>query len=338
MGNEYSNKRHDNPDSDFVIQSLSILILLIVATAGLLHLFHDQSDLFTVHVAIAAIFAMSGLLIKKVPAAKYAFVIAGSVTWYGLLYSFVSSESQAGWQYYIRPEILIAFLSFSMALLTIPETAALKSLMSHPLLNSTGLLLLLTYFWVVELYFVNQSHEFFLDSVMNKAPLRLDDIELFSDHRITYSVILASSHYCNVAFFWILTGQQEDAIISSDSEGEEKEIVQKLKNEIRQKINNRKSRKTTFQFTPTDSQSTESSGLNSIADTQPDMEENSFNQTRNSDIKTEKNLYLAAELPEDCLEISYDDAVQLTGDGVGVGDGDNGTDSYEDTEGRAGTV
>jgi hypothetical protein len=328
MGNEHSKTRHDNSHSDFVIQSLSILILLIIATAGLLHLSHDQSDLFTVHVAIAAIFAMSGLLITKVPAAKYAYIIAGSVTWYGVLYSFVSSESQAGWRYYIRPEILIAFLSFSMALLTIPETTALMSLMLRPLLNSTGVVLLLTYFWVVELYFVNQSHEFFLDSVMSKAPLRLDDIELFSDHRITYSVILASSHYCNIAFFWILTGQQDDAIISSDTDGEEKEIVQKLKNEIRQKINSRKSKKTTFQFTPAGSQSTERSSLNKGVNIQPDMKDNSFNQTQDSDCKTDKYLYVASELPEDCLEISYDDAVQLTGGG----DGDNCADSYEYTE------
>ena len=327
----------DNPDSVFVIQSLSILILLIIATAGLLHLSHDQSDLFNVHVAIAAIFAMSGLLITKIPAAKYAYIVAGSVTWYGLLYSFVSSESQAGWQYYIRPEILIAFLSFSMALLTIPETTALKSLMLHPLLNSTGLLLLLTYFWIVELYFVNQRHEFFLESVMSKTPLRLTDIELFSDHRITYTVILASSHYCNIAFFWIITSQQGDNIISSDTDGEEEEIIQKLKNEIKQKINNRKTNKTTFQSTTAVSQSTANSTLNIDVNIHTEMKDNSFNQPLNNEIKTDKNLpYIASELPQDCLEISYDDAVQLTGDGDG--DGDSGSGSYENTEVCAGTV
>ena len=283
-----------------VIQALCFAISVAITVAGIFHIYEVTNGIFRVHVAIAAVFASSGLFISKKSIAKSLYFIAGSLTWYGVFYSFISSESHLMPHHYLQPEILIAFLSFAGSILTLPDIEDVKMMLLHPVYNSSGLVCLLVYFWIVELYFVEQSHDFFVDSVMNKMPLRLADFTLFSDHRISYSVALILSHYCYISFLYVVTfyspaPENQSEKIGMNSNGA---INQELVNKMKLKIDHLKGRLSSTR-----------TGINipPISDKLNHVPKNNQNVT-----------HTESELPEDCLEISYEDAILLSGGDMDV--------------------
>ena len=304
------------PKSSQVALYLSISISVAIISTAILHISHDLDHLFRVHVAVAAVFAASGLLQNSTSASKYVYVITGSISWYGVLYSFVSSESHIEAHHYFQPEILIAFLTYAGSLLTIPEVENIRSILYNPLYNSAGLICLLAYFWIAESYFARTKNEFFIDSVMNKMPPRLVDFTLFLDHRISYSVVLISSHYCNVLFLWMILRNSE---LSDDSEEKYKidhdTIEEELRYAVRQKIDNKK-KNDEMDINMRVSFNADSNTENSRVNHSPAPTPTPINIGSAKNIKRNYNAEIDSEssLPDDCIEISYDDAMLLSGD------------------------
>ena len=309
-----SEEASNDPDSatNFIIRCLSISLSLVIVVGLFLHLRYQQCNLFLVHVAVASVFAISGILITKIPSAKYLYIISGSLNWYGVFYSFISMETEISWQLFVQPEIVIAFLAFSSSLLTIPELNNSKKLLSDPILNSSALLVLLTYFWVIEVYFVMQSHQFFVDGVMSKMPHRLSNFTLFSDHRVTYSTILLTCHYCNVSLCLAMSNDNpEFEAGSADCSADV------LRKKMEKKVLSRKRKKTDTSHS-NNLQYENSDDISNAARqqyTEPEEQvKNSRSKFPDNDGKIErKNNDKDTELPSDCLEITYEEAVKLGG-------------------------
>jgi hypothetical protein len=309
-----SEEASNDPDStnNFIIRSLSISLSLVIVVGLFFQLRYQQCNLLLVHVAVASIFAISGILITKIPEAKYSYIIAGSLNWYGVFYSFISTETEISWHHFVQPEIVIAFLAFASSLLTIPELNNSKKLLSDPILNSSALLVLLTYFWVIEVYFVMQSHQFFVDGVMSKMPHRLSNFTLFSDHRVTYSTILLTCHYCNVSLCLAMSNDNpEFEAGSADCSADD------LRKKIEKKILSRNRSKT--DTSQSSNQRNENNDDNSHTARQQHTESEEEVMSARSKlpdndgkIKLDNNKK-DTELPPDCLEITYEEAVELGG-------------------------
>lgn len=305
-----SEEAYNDPDSatNFIICSLSISLSLVIAVGLFLQLRYQLCNLFLVHVTVASIFAISGILITKIPEAKYSYIIAGSLNWYGVFYSFISMETEISWLHFVQPEIVIAFLAFASSLLTIPELNNSKKLLSDPILNSSALLVLLTYFWLIEVYFVTQSHQFFVDGVMSKMPHRLSDFTLFSDHRVTYSAILLTCHYCSVSLCLAMSNDnQELDAASADRSTDE------LRNKFEKKLLSRNRSKTDTSQSSNQRDEDDNSTSHTARRQHTEFEEevNSARSKLPDNVGIDNNN--DTELPPDCLEITYDEAVKLGG-------------------------
>ena len=297
-----------------VIRSLSIVQSLVIVAGLYLQVHHKQCNLCLVHVTVASLFAISGIFISKLSTAKYVYIIAGSLNWYGVFYSFISTESEISWQHFVQPEVVIAFLAYASSLLTIPELNNSKKFLSDPFLNSLALLCLLTYFWVIEVYFVMQSHQFFVDGVMSKMPHRLGSVILFSDHRITYSVILITCHYSNVLLCLAMSYSNEEL---------ETAAVDSSCVELREKMERKLLSRNRYKSSTSNGNNQRNEDIDSIHNTEKphhaDIDEEAKNPgeiiiENDGKTKTRKKISHAdTELPSDCLEITYEEAVNLGG-------------------------
>lgn len=306
----------NEPDSATigVIRSLSIVQSLVIVVGLYLQVHHQQCNLFLVHVSVASLFAISGIFISKLSTAKYVYIIAGSLNWYGVFYSFISTESKISWHHFVQPEVLIAFLAYASSLLTIPELNNSKKLLSDPFLISFALLCLLTYFWVIEVYFVRQRHQFFVDGVMSKMPNRLGSVILFSDHRITYSVILITCHYSNVLLCLAMSYSNEEL---------ETTAVDSSTGELREKMERKMLGRNRYKTSTSNGSNQFNEDIDSIRNTSKphhtDSDEEAKNPTgiimeNDGNTKTIKKIdHTDTELPSDCLEITYEVAVNLGG-------------------------
>ena len=285
-----------------VIQALSWTIFVIITTAGVLHTYLHTNGVCRVHVAIAALFSFSGLLMRCYSKANCVYFVTGSLTWYGVFYCFISSDSHFMPHHYIQPEVLIAFLSFAGSLLTLPDIEDIKPMLFSPLYNSSGIVCLLLYFWMAESYFVEQKYDFFIDSIMSKMPPRLIDFKLFSDHRLSYSMVLISSHYCNILFLYVITvystSQENHLEVSEEDQSDAMNID--LSGRIQSKIDQIRIMKDDPTKTIVPTLRSKMNGVTSGS--------------------SRKIVQSESELPEDCFEISYEDAVLLSG-----GDSDDNT-------------
>ena len=290
--------------SQLVIQALSWTIVVTIIIAGILHTCLNTDGVFRVHVAIAALFSLSGLLISNDTKVNGLYFISGSLTWYGIFYSFISSDFHFMPHHYIQPEVLIAFLSFAGSLLTLPDIEDIKPMLFNPLYNTSGIACLLVYFWVVELYFVKQEHDFFIDSIMSKMPPRLIEFKLFTDHRLSYSMVLISSHYCNILFLYVITiysTQENQLEVSEEDQSDAMKID--FSSRIKLKIDQLKNMKDG----PT---------------TKPILSSERSKTDRGTLGSSRKIVQSESELPDDCFEISYEDAVLLSG-------GDSDDNAYD---------
>jgi hypothetical protein len=307
-----SGEASNDPDSatNFIIRSLSISLSLVIVVGLFLQLRYQQCNLLLVHVAVASVFAISGTLITKIPAAKYLYIITGSLNWYGVFYSFISTETEISWHHFVEPEIMIAFLAFASSLLTIPELNDSKNLLSDPILNSSALLVLLTYFWVIEVYFVMQSHQFFVDGVMSKMPHRLSNFTLFSDHRVTYSAILLTCHYCNVSLCLAMSNDNEADSVDHSADDLRKKIEKKILSRNRNKTDTSQSNN---QRNENDDSTTHTARQQHTESEEEVKSARSKLPDSDGKIKTGDNDKKDTELPPDCLEITYEEAVKLGG-------------------------
>lgn len=307
---EASNDR--DSATNFIIRCLSISLSLVIVVGLFLQLHYQQCNLFLVHVAVASVFAISGILITKIPSSKYLYIIAGSLNWYGVFYSFISTETDISWHHFVQPEIVIAFLAFASSLLTIPELNNSKKLLSDPILNSSALLVLLTYFWVIEVYFVMQSHQFFVDGVMSKMPHRLSNFTFFSDHRVTYSAILLTCHYCNVSLCLAMSNDSQEFDAGSADHSPDD-----LRKNIEKKLLSRNRNKTDTSQSNNRRNENDDSSSHTARQQQTESEEkvkSARSKFPDNDGKIErKNNDEDTELPSDCLEITYEEAVKLGG-------------------------
>jgi hypothetical protein len=311
----------------YIIKALCGLKILIILSATVLHYSHKYDDLFTVHVVISTTTAVSGLFVDYFALARFLYYTFGSISWYGLKYSFVSTTGRIQPHQYARPAFLLAFLSYSGAILTMPFIIRYESMRRYDI-SYLGLCLLLSYFWVVEMYFVKTGHSYFEGAVMKKMPPRITDLDVFGSHRISFSVILIVAHVLSLQLMlYCAKGHAphddpppgaDDETIAEDAQGNQSEIQSTITSissvaELRETLRNRK--------TPKDSNN---SGKNKRG--KPGW--------LSGDVK-----YSAdgpRDIPEDCVEIPLELAVLLTsGDGSG---GSGGGDGDVDTSGGVGSA
>ena len=218
----------------FIIFWFSCVILIVIGIAVLLYLTHAWEDLFRVHIGISFILGLSGLAVgsssisnhRLYPIVAKLYVITASITWYGVVYSFIIADEAIRWHHYLRPGLFVAFLTYAGATITSSWIFPRQPLLETFLTYAIGLLCLLSYFWIVERYFIDTlNHSYFIGSVMHTMPIRLSqitepsqisqstltapneltseniagerttgDMLFFSNHRISYSLLLCACH------------------------------------------------------------------------------------------------------------------------------------------------
>ena len=219
--------RMNSHNHHFIVFWFSCMILVVISIAVVLYLTHAWEDLFRVHVGISFILGLSGLAVGSSSSHQHrlnlivakVYVITASISWYGVVYSFIIADEVIRWHHYFRPGLFVAFLTYGSAMITSSWIFPQQSVLETFLINTIGLLTLLTYFWIVERYFIDfLDHSYFVGSVMHTMPIRLSqitsssqisqstgtapndrttaagDMQFFSNHRILYSLILCLCH------------------------------------------------------------------------------------------------------------------------------------------------
>lgn len=295
--------------SRFIIQVFCVLITIAIFAAVFFLHFYDWDNIFDeIHIFIAVIFALSGFLIcfeiniNITSMAKHLYFVAGTLSWYGVLYCYISAETSIEIHHYVQPEILIAFLTFAGTLLTFSEIDNVKSYLKNFKYNSQGIIFLLFYLWINEIYDKDYKNDLFLRNVMKQLPPHLT---LFSDHRISYSIILISCHYCSIIFLWFFIGDGEKTPQHDDENFTSDKILKEKLNQRRNQIGKSKL-------------SSHDLSLKMNNDIKNASTKNMNNTMKNKDINQSQS-----EFPEDCVEISHEDAALLTGDDYSMVDNDS---------------
>ena len=293
-----------SPAALFVVGAFSGVILVVVAAAIVLYLTHEWEDLFRVHIVISSALALAGAFLSSSNGSqsriiidsvlRHVFFIAGSISWYGVVYSFIASKDEIKLHHYLRPGLFLAFLSYAGSLLTCPLVVSPSSAFNNLPLCSAGLLGLLSYFWVIEKYFVDQEHTYFAGSVMHQMPHRLAEVSWFSCHRKTFTAVLCLCHLVSLALMRYVSTKSlllDDSKKHDDQgagEGEDEGAGASLQDMaeggagvavVRERLRRRRTA-TTATATATAPATTTQHGN---------------------------------DLPDDCVEISMEDAVLLTG-------------------------
>lgn len=298
----------------YIIQVFSILISIVISAAAFLYCFFDWENIFeNIHIFVATVFASSGFLIcystnvKMVSMAQYLYYVAGTLSWYGVLFCYISSKTSLKIQHYAQPETLIAFLTFAGTLLIFSEVPGLKSDLITFKYNSPGIIFLLLYLWIHEMFYKNNSDVFLENIMIGLNP----QLPLFADHRVSYSLILVSCHYCNIVFLLIFIGDateiNDDSSIS-DIDVSDMDILKEKLDRRRNQI--KKSGALTMNM----------NNIENLNDT-GDMRRYINTEYKNI-IQSE------SEFPGDCIELSQEDAVLLTGDDYSMMDSFNHSDKH----------
>ena len=201
-----------------VVGGFSAALLVVMGLAAVLHVTHAWDDLWRVHVVMSLLQALSGVAVcaSSRPVFRRAYVVVGSVSWYGVVHSFVATAERIQAHHYLRPGLFLAFTAYAGALLTCPLVGPVPSLSSPSAVAGSvaGLLCLLAYFWAVELPLVRTQHAHFHGSAMHRLPPRLaglglagsdggddgaDDGAVFARHRVAYSAVLCLCHAASLA-------------------------------------------------------------------------------------------------------------------------------------------
>jgi len=283
----------------FVIRVFSTLITIIIIAAAFLYCFFAWENVFTnIHISIAAVFALSGLLIcyDTTNVNTYIFFMAGTLSWYGVLYSYISSETSLEIHHYIQPEIVIAFLTYAGTLLTFSEIQGFKNNLTSFKYNSPGIALLILYLWSKEIFYENDNDLFLKNALMRLSP----QLPLFPDQRISYSLILMSCHYCNIVFLWFFI---DDDITETNNDRLAYDM-----DILREKLDLKRSQM-----------------KNSKAAT---MSINKMNVINTINLDKEYKNSVQSEFLGDCIELSEEDAFLLTGDDYSMVDSYNHSDKH----------
>lgn len=279
--NFYYQKMHSR--GKFVIRVFSTLITIIIIAAAFLYCFFAWKNVFTnIHISIAVVFALSGLLMcyDTTNVNTYIFFMAGTLSWYGVLYSYISSETSLEIHHYIQPEIVIAFLTYAGTLLTFSEIQGFKNNLTSLKYNSPGIALLILYLWSKEIFYENDNDLFLKNALMRLSP----QLPLFPDQRISYSLILMSCHYCNIVFLWFFI---DDDITETNNDRLAYDM-----DILREKLDLKRSQM-----------------KNSKAAT---MSINKMNVINTINLDKEYKNSVQSEFLVDCIEISEEDAFLLT--------------------------
>ena len=268
-----------------VVNGFSGVLLVVIGLAAVLHVAHAWDDLWRVHVVVSLLLALSGVAACATshPLFRRAYAIIGSVSWYGVVYSFVATSDRIQMFEYLRPGLLLAFTTYAGALLTCPLVAPAASASG----SVAGLLCLLSYFWAVELPLVRAQHSHFKGSAMHRLPPRLAGLGLeggegegasFASHRVAYSAVLC---LCHAVSLWLMqgtglpmpdvsSGKKQDGDNDNDDGPDAEASASAAAAAVKSRLRRRAQR-----------------GASAQAD--------------------------RADLPDDCVEISLDDALTLTG-------------------------
>jgi hypothetical protein len=206
--------------------------------------------------------------------------MAGTLSWYGVLYSYISSETSLEIHHYIQPEIVIAFLTYAGTLLTFSEIQGFKNNLTSLKYNSPGIALLILYLWSKEIFYENDNDLFLKNALMRLSP----QLPLFPDQRISYSLILMSCHYCNIVFLWFFI---DDDITETNNDRLAYDM-----DILREKLDLKRSQM-----------------KNSKAAT---MSINKMNVINTINLDKEYKNSVQSEFLVDCIEISEEDAFLLT--------------------------
>jgi hypothetical protein len=284
----------------FVVRLFSILITIIHIALAFLCCFFAWENVFAkIHISIAVVFALSGLLMcyDTTSVNTYLFFVSGTLSWYGVLYCYISSETSLEIHHYIQPEMVIAFLTYAGTLLTFSEIQGFKNNLRSFKYNSPGIALLILYLWSKELFYENDNDLFLKNAMKRLSP----QFSLFSDQRISYLLILISCHYCNIIFLWFFI----DNSITETKFDRPDYNMDILREKLDLKRNQIKNSATI--------------SINKIK-----------NVTNTKDLQKEyKNIVQSeSEFLEDCIEISEEDAFLLTGDDYSMVDSYHHSDKH----------
>jgi len=148
-----------------VVGGFSAALLVVTGLAAVLHVTHAWDDLWRVHVVVSLLQALSGMAVcvSSRPVFRRAYVVVGSVSWYGVVHSFVATAERIQAHHYLRPGLFLAFTAYAGALLTCPLVGPVPSSSSWSSPSAVagsvaGLLCLLAYVWAVELPLVRAQH------------------------------------------------------------------------------------------------------------------------------------------------------------------------------------
>lgn len=287
---------------------------MVISAAAFLYYFFDWENIFeNIHIFIATVFASSGFLIcystnvDMVSMAQYVYYVAGTISWYGVLYCYISSKTSLNLHHYVQSEIVIAFLTFAGTLLAFSEVPGLKSNLITFKYNSPGIIFLILYLWINEIFYKN-NNDLFLESVM----IRLNPhLPLIADHRVSYSLILVSCHYCNIIFLLIFIGDTIEIYDNDDSSISDIDIsdMDILKEKLDRRRNQIKKSETLTM------------NMNNIENVT-----NTSNMSININTEYKNIIQSQSEFPVDCMEISQEDAVLLTGEDYSMVDSFNHSD------------
>jgi hypothetical protein len=287
---------------------------MVISAAAFFYFIFDWENIFEkIHIFIATVFASSGFLIcystdvNMVSMAQYVYYVAGTISWYGVLYCYISSKTSLKIHHYVQSEIVIAFLTFAGTLLTFSEVPGLKSKLITFKYNSPGIIFLILYLWINEIFYKN-SNDLFVENVMIGLNPQLP---LFADHRVSYSLILVSCHYCNIIFLLIFIGdttETNDDSTISDIDVSDIDILKEKLDRRRNQI--KKSEALTM-------------NMNNI-----EKVTNNGDMRRNMNTEYENIIQSQSEFPGDCIEISQEDAVLLTGNDYSMVDSFNHSDKH----------
>jgi hypothetical protein len=284
-------------DADInVIKFLCIGKIALIALYVVLFVGRLSDDLFSTGIVISTITATSGLVIDRSRLARLAYFIAGSISWYSLKYWFISATGRIDVRQFLNPSFILAFFSYATAVLTSPCVIQLKYLKNF-YVAYIGLFLLLFYFWVVEVVFIESGYDYFSNAVMKKAPPRLAEIDIFGNHHITFTLTLVLAHTLShqlMLYYATLQKNSEDTtkFKRDDYSREDDSIVTASftsSTELRESLRHRYSKYQNSNHNP-------GGGLKCSRE----------NTCEGNSVE---------ELPEDCVEIPLEHAFILTGEG-----------------------
>ena len=192
-----------------VVRVWSCLLMLMCFVA---EVFGDRISL--PHMALTIIIAGSGLLINN-EHAQLIFHICTTCSWFGIFDMFVRSNPGFSVSFFLKPGWTIAFFIATAPILRVH--LGFKWQIQNVALMSIGLVILLAYFWIVELPSCAYLESSNICDVMGTAPSRFAEAYFDYDYRIIGMVLAVLIHGIHALLLLIIS---QDQFGDSDECGE----------------------------------------------------------------------------------------------------------------------